>query len=319
MTYWYYIQVITRRFDRLKIINVSNLSKSYGHVTALRNVNFDVDKGSVFGFLGPNGAGKSTTIALLFQFLRPDVGDIAIFNENIRGNHLLKRRMALLPDAELPKISGIRLLRHSARYHGLTGQALQTALTSIIKQTGISTFITRNTSKLSKGQKTRIKLANALITDPELIIADEPTSGLDPMGRRQLLAIMENLARNGKTIFFSSHVIGEVERICDKIVILNNGRVFAEGTINQITNKFSIGDNYIIYGKGIDSTYLQQHSDITHIEPLSGNRFKIQTNGDGLQTPEFMKNIVEDNSIVLYYFMKESISLENIFVNAMEV
>ena len=297
----------------MSAILVDELSKNYGSVRALDNINFKVQEGSIFGFLGPNGAGKSTTIGLLLQFLKPDHGEIRIFDEDITNNTSIKRRIAVIPDADLPKISGLQLLRHTARYYGYQGKQLKDRLREIITRIGIRDYVSRSTATLSKGQKTRIKIANALISDPDLIIADEPTSGLDPFARREFLQLMTELVLEEKTIFFSSHVVGEVEKVCNQLIILNQGRVVAGGTLSEISQHLPTSNSYNIWGSGITQHLLNQLTGVTDVTVVSPEHYTVvveQTES----TPRFLKELLDHDSISLFSFNKESMDLEEIFM-----
>ena len=197
----------------MNAISVQNLSKKYGRgskaVQALDDVSFDVPEKSIYGFIGPNGAGKSTTIGILLQFLYQDSGKVFLFDQEVNNKNLpfLKQKIGLIPDADLPNITGIKFLKHTAFYHGLQGNKLKEHLRYLIDLTDSRSFIGRNTKKLSKGQKSRIKIANSLIGEPSLIIADEPTAGLDPLARMQFLSLISRLRDSGVSIFFSNHII----------------------------------------------------------------------------------------------------------------
>jgi ABC-2 type transport system ATP-binding protein len=303
----------------LEAITVQNLKKTYrtrnSEVLALDGITFSVPRGSIFGFLGPNGAGKSTTIGIMLQFLRQDAGEVFIFDQNVKNNLTqLKADLGFIPDADLPNISGLTLLKHTGKYHGLRGQQLRQKINEIVKLTESRPFVTRNTKKLSKGQKSRIKIANSLISDPELIIADEPTSGLDPVARRQYLQLISNLAKNeGKTIFFSNHVIGEVEKICDKLVILSKGKIITQGSIQDILKLLPVSNRYIITVEKVLREELLNLSQVKNVEALTGNRYVIETEEENDNTPIFIKELINDSKSVVHSFSRDNVNLEDIF------
>ncbi len=297
-------------------IEVENVSKSYGSVHALDDISFKVKRNTIFGFLGPNGAGKSTTIGILLQFLKQDRGTVRIFDEDVTHNAALKSRLSIIPDADLPRISGLKLIRHTARYYGHQGQQLREQLNRIVNQVGIREFVGRNTKTLSKGQKTKIKIANALISDPELIIADEPTSGLDPMARTDFLRLVDRLVNEeDKTFFFSSHVIGEVEKIADELVILNRGKVVANGTLAQIGQLIPTPNAYQISGDGLSLSLLESLEGITDVEVISDERFVVQTS-EPQNSPQFLMALLQHPDVLLHSFTRESMNLEKIFMHS---
>jgi ABC-2 type transport system ATP-binding protein len=308
----------------LDAITVNNLKKTYRsrntEVLALDGISFSVPKGSIFGFLGPNGAGKSTTIGIMLQFLRQDDGEVYIFEQNVKKNlHNIKADIGFIPDADLPNISGLTLLKHTGKYYGLRGQQLRKKIIEIVKLTESRPFITRSTKKLSKGQKSRIKIANSLISDPELIIADEPTAGLDPVARRQYLQLISNLAKNeGKTIFFSNHVIGEVEKICNKLVILSKGKIISQGSIQEILKLLPVSNRYIITAEKVSRNDLLKLSQVKNVEELTGNRYVIETEEEDNKTPLFVKELINDSNSIVHSFSRDNVNLEDVFFKVIE-
>ncbi|MCY3414553.1 MAG: ABC transporter ATP-binding protein [Candidatus Heimdallarchaeota archaeon] len=301
----------------MSVISVEGVSKSYKQVIALDNISFEVEENTIFGFLGPNGAGKSTTIAILNQLLYADSGKVMIFGENIKGNTEIKQRIGLIPDADLPRISGVKLLKHTARYHGYQGQTLRQQVSDIVKLTETRDFVSRNTSTLSKGQKTRIKIANALISNPDLIIADEPTSGLDPVARKQFHDITRSLVKDqGKSVFFSSHVIGEVEKLCDQILILNKGKVITQGTLSNIHTFLPGSNSFSLNASGLLIDDLQNLPGVSEVQKIMDDRFTVYTSNSGNSTPGFLKAIIDNPGVIIHSFMRERMDLERVFLDA---
>ncbi|MHA2366017.1 MAG: ATP-binding cassette domain-containing protein [Candidatus Hodarchaeales archaeon] len=295
----------------MNVISVNNLSKSYGPILALKGISFNVPKGSIFGFLGPNGAGKTTTIGILMQFLHQDSGEVQIFGEDIQTN--TKQRIGYIPDADLPEIKGLQLLKHSGRYYGLNGQSLKKRINEIIKITDSDSFIKRNTKNLSKGQKARIKIANALMGDPELLIADEPTAGLDPVSRRHFLDLIKHLVhKQNKTIFLSSHVISEVEKVCTDLLILSKGTITVQGTIDDIMGHLPVSNRYLVAIDGVTTKILSNLSGVVEVEEELKGKYVIMTDNGGNTNPEFIKEIINSN-YKLNYFSRDKVTLEDIF------
>ncbi len=308
----------------MNAISVQNLSKKYGKgsksVQALDNVSFDVPKRSIYGFIGPNGAGKSTTIGIILQFLYQDSGNVYLFDQKVDKKNLpsLKQAIGFIPDADLPSIPGIKFLKHTAYYHGLQGIRLKESLREIIDITDSRSFIGRSTKKLSKGQKTRIKIANALIGNPSLIIADEPTSGLDPVARREFLSLISKLRdENGTSIFFSNHVIGEVEKICDQVAILSKGHIVVNGSIDKIIHSLPVKNRFNVVVQNISYDELCRLSNIKSVVQKSNYEFIIETTGSNGGVPDFIKELVQ-KPIILESFSRENINLEDIFLSVID-
>ena len=308
----------------MNAISIENLSKFYGSgkqkIQALNDVSFQVPDKTIYGFIGPNGAGKSTTIGIILQFLYQDSGNVYLFDEELNQKNLpyLKKHIGFIPDADLPNITGIKFLKHTAYYHGLQGQKMKEVLRTILDLTDTRNFIGRNTKKLSKGQKTRIKIANALIGEPSLIIADEPTSGLDPVARREFLSLITNLNKNnGTSIFFSNHVIGEVEKICDQVAILSKGRIVANGSIEKIVHSLPVKNRFNVVVNNITLDELNSLSNIKTIEQKHHNEFLIEISESNGGVPLFLKELVQ-KPVVLESFSRENINLEDIFLTVID-
>ena len=307
----------------MDVINVTNLHKSYGKIRALKGISFNVPKGSIFGFLGPNGAGKSTTIALLLQFLKQDLGDIQIFGQDVNNEKNLikvKKRIGFIPDADLPKIQAYRFLRHTGQYFGLRGIELRKEIIRVVKLVDAKEFINRNTARLSRGQKTRIKIANALLHDPELIIADEPTSGLDPISRNHFLGLIKHLTeKEEKTVFLSSHVIGEIEKVSTSIIILSKGRIVQQGSISDILKSLPASNKFVISCEGITSEELANLPGVEKVESHSPGRWAVSTKNDEENlTPAFLRELVSNPKVKINYFSRDNVNLENLFFEAVK-
>lgn len=202
-----------------------------GAVTALRGLKLAVPEGTVFGFLGPNGAGKTTALHSLLGFVPPSSGQVRVFGEDVRKK-LARRRIGYL--AEQPDtyrfLTGIELLDATGRWFGLRGADLTRAVRKTLDTVRLSSDVaSRRVGTYSRGMMQRICLAQALIHEPDLLILDEPTSGLDPLGRKDVRNIIVEWKGRGRTVFFSSHELSEVELVCDRVAILVGGQIVAEG------------------------------------------------------------------------------------------
>jgi ABC-2 type transport system ATP-binding protein len=206
-----------------------------GEVRVLDRLTLDIPAGQVFGFLGPNGAGKTTTMHVLLGFIMATSGEASIFGTDVRHS-IARQRIGYLP--EHPDtyrfLSGLELLEMTGRLFRLRGQQLRNRIQEVLAITGIENAADRRIAVYSRGMMQRICLAQALINDPDLVILDEPTGGLDPLGRMEFRKIVMDLKARGKTVFFSSHELSEVELVCDHLAILANGRMVAEGKSSDL-------------------------------------------------------------------------------------
>lgn len=206
-----------------------------GAIRALDGLTLHVEPGQVFGFLGPNGAGKTTTMHVLLGFITATSGVARIFGTDVRHS-IARRRIGYLP--EHPDtyrfLSGRELLEMAGRLFLMKGPQLRHRIQDVLVMTGIEAAADRRIATYSRGMMQRICLAQALINDPDLVILDEPTGGLDPIGRMEVRKIIADLRDRGKTVFFSSHELSEVELVCDHLAILARGRVVAEGKASDL-------------------------------------------------------------------------------------
>lgn len=218
------------------MIHVNGVSKSYGTTRALAEVSFSVTEGEVLGFLGPNGAGKSTAMKIITTYLSPDEGAVTIDGVDVAKDPLVvRKRIGYLPE-RAPLYDDMRTreyLTFVARARGLRGPDLDRRLDWVFEATAIGSVLMKPINALSKGYRQRVGLAQALVHDPDILILDEPTSGLDP---RQIIDIRNLIAKlaESKTIIFSSHILAEISAVTNRIVIINEGKIVADGQIDRL-------------------------------------------------------------------------------------
>jgi len=225
------------------VIQIENLTKTYrtglrrSHVFAVRNLSLSVKKGSIVAFVGPNGAGKTTTIHSLLGFLKPDKGSIKLFGQPT-GSASLRRRVGYQCEIfhTYPFYTGTQALTYYGRLAGVSKDVLSRSVPLQLERMGLTAAANRKASGFSKGMTQRLGLAQALLHEPELLILDEPTSGLDPEGRRLVLEIIREEKAKGKTIFLSSHILADVERTCDEVVMVRQGEVAFADQVSSFSN-----------------------------------------------------------------------------------
>jgi ABC-2 type transport system ATP-binding protein len=225
-----------------QVIEVKNLTKIFGEkLIAVNNLNFTVERGAIYGFLGPNGAGKTTTIRLLLGLIRPTAGEVRVFGEQMTPSASgLRRKMGYLPTNPRfpPRMTPITYLDFVGRLFRLGRDERKNRLSALIRAVGLLGDSSREIGGFSTGMLTRLGLAAALMNDPELLILDEPTSGLDPAGRKSTLELIAELGRE-KTIFVSSHILGDIDRICTSVGVISQGKSIFSGTIKEIKKSVS--------------------------------------------------------------------------------
>jgi len=220
------------------VIEIKNLSKMYKNTLAVKDISFKINKGSIIGLLGPNGCGKSTTIGMMLGLIKPTAGEVLINNKNIEKNRtdLLQKMNFISPYIELPKKLTIEEnLNVYGRMYGV--ENLKDKIIELMEKLNLTDFKKRKTGELSSGQKNRVSLAKALINDPEILLLDEPTASLDPDVADYVRGIIENFSSsNKKTILIASHNMNEVERLCDEVMMMKNGKIIDKGKSLDLIN-----------------------------------------------------------------------------------
>ena len=217
------------------MVEVEHLSKSYGDTVAVRDLSFGVSRGEVLGLLGPNGAGKSTTMRIITGYLRPTSGTVRVAGIGVNDGEGFKRSIGYLP--EFSPLYGdmivYDLLQFAAAAHGVPRRDRAERFQRLSGQCGLEAVMHRPFGELSRGYKQRTGLAYALVGDPEILVLDEPTSGLDPNQIVDIRSVIKDIGRS-RTVIFSTHILAEAENTCDRIVIIDDGRLVADGTADQV-------------------------------------------------------------------------------------
>jgi len=223
------------------LIQVRGLSKTFRvgffarRVDAVKGVDFEVRRGEIFGFLGPNGAGKTTTIKMLTGLIKPTGGEAYLFSARVPSVEA-RRRIGFLPENPYvyPYLTPREFVTLCGRLSGLSGSKLSTQTEAMLAKVGIAYAADRPVRRLSKGMLQRAGLAAALVSDPELLVLDEPMSGLDPVGRKEVRDLILEERAAGRTIFFSTHILSDVEAMCDRVAILREGKVVVSGALRSL-------------------------------------------------------------------------------------
>lgn len=219
------------------MIQVHNLSKSFGKVKAVQNVSFSALDGQITGLLGPNGAGKSTTLRMLYTLLKPDSGSAQVDGYDVRQNPLeVQKRIGVLADARglYHRLTSRENIRYYGRLHGLEGDALEKQIESLLVLLDMQAIADRKTEGFSTGEKLKVAIARTLVHNPKNVLLDEPTNGLDVMSTRAMRQFILRLREEGKCVVFTSHIMQEVAALCDQIVVISHGEVTANGSPNDL-------------------------------------------------------------------------------------
>ncbi|MFV8357338.1 gliding motility-associated ABC transporter ATP-binding subunit GldA [Flavobacterium sp. XS1P32] len=216
-------------------IEVKNISKSYGAQKALDNISFSINKGEIVGFLGPNGAGKSTLMKILTTYINADEGDAIVNGHNVNTN----QKAVQLAIGYLPEHNPLYLDLYVREYLAFNADVYKVAksrIEEVIQLTGLSTESHKKIAQLSKGYRQRVGLANALLHNPNVLILDEPTTGLDPNQLMEIRNVIKNVGKD-KTVFLSTHIMQEVEAICDRVIIINNGKIVTDKKLDNLISE----------------------------------------------------------------------------------
>ncbi len=221
------------------MVEIKNLHKQFGLLTAVDNISFQVKKGEVLGFLGPNGAGKSTTMKMITGFLTPTAGNVTVYGHDIVQKPLeVKQRIGYLPEGApaYPDMTPASFLEFIAQIRGLRGEDKRSKIKETIKQVNLESVLYQSIDTLSKGFKRRVGLAQAILHDPEVLILDEPTDGLDPNQKHEVRSLIKQKAQE-KVIILSTHILEEVHAVCTRAIIIAEGKILADGTPAELEAK----------------------------------------------------------------------------------
>ncbi len=222
-------------------ICINNVYKTYGAVHALQGLSLEVQEGAVYGFLGPNGAGKTTTLRLLTNLARPTRGEILVAGKNAQLHPgEIHRKVGYLPEepAFYTWMTPREYLAFCGQVYGLKGKTLDARVDTLLEQVNLSDVARRRIGGFSRGMRQRLGMAQALVHQPEILLLDEPVSALDPIGRKEVLDLIETLGKT-HTVFMSTHILSDVERVCDSVAIINQGRLVVEGKREDLLARYA--------------------------------------------------------------------------------
>ena len=296
-------------------LEVNNLTKIYGLQHAVNDISFKVGKGEILGFLGPNGAGKSTTMKIATCYIPPTSGLVTVEGYNVlEAPNEVKKIIGYLPEHNPLYLDMYvtEYLGFIGSIHHLKGNDLKSSINKMISICGLSREYKKKIGALSKGYRQRVGLAQALIHNPKVLILDEPTTGLDP---NQILEIRNLIKEIGKekTVIFSTHIMQEVQAICDRVIIINKGKIVADSLIKNL-NALQSNTKIILleFEKDININILQNHNQVAKIDVLGNGKYSLEVKDDKDIRSEIFK-LASENNWPLIGIRQEEFSLENIF------
>jgi ABC-2 type transport system ATP-binding protein len=293
-------------------IEVQNISKNYGIQKALDNVTFSVQKGEIVGFLGPNGAGKSTTMKIITGFIPSTSGEVKVCGIPVDIDSLETRKKI----GYLPENNPLYLDMYVREYLEFVGKIyhvpnLKKRVDEMIQQVGLEVEQNKKIGMLSKGYRQRVGLAQAIIHDPEVLILDEPTSGLDP---NQLVEIRELIRQIGKskTVMLSTHIMQEVEAICDRVIIIKTGKIVADNTASELQYEEDHQVVFVEFEGNVNKNQILKIKGINKVEKVGENGWLVESNGN-LDLRKTIAQFAQQNNVLVLTLRKEERTLEEVF------
>lgn len=298
------------------MIRTENLTKEYDGFKAVDNLNLDVKEGEIYGFLGPNGAGKTTTILMLLGILRPTRGRIYLLEEELTKNFLsLKRRIGVVSEKQYlyKEMAAGEYLDFFADLYGVKDKKKK--IDQLLKSVSLLEVKNRKLGAFSRGMQQKLGFARALLHDPELLLLDEPVSGLDPTGIKQIRNLIEKENKKGRTIFISSHLLSEVEKLCREVAIINEGKLLAEDTMENLRRKLSKTVELEIELSQAKEEIMKALSSFDFIQAIKQreNLLTLRVKSDQDYRAPISETISRQGGIVLGIKVKE-MSLEEAFI-----
>jgi ABC-2 type transport system ATP-binding protein len=298
-------------------VKIRGLVKNYNGLVAVNNLDLTVPEGSVYGFLGPNGAGKTTTLKMIAGMTEPTSGEIEIMGKKVSfGSNQNREMIGYLPDVPgfYDWMSPVVFLNFSGSLYNIEKSVLKSRIVELLKLVNLYKQRNKKIGTFSRGMKQRLGIAQALINNPKVVLLDEPVSALDPIGRKEVIDIISSLSEK-VTVFFSSHILADVERICDRVVIINEGKKLLEDSIEHIREVPDVRELEIELETKEDVLKLEAIKDLDFVEEVVVDNLKILIKAQDIDKLRAKLNQIfnEENILVKKMVVKE-LSLEDIFI-----
>lgn len=291
------------------ILQLKHLDKKYGHIHAVNDLSFSIEKGNVYGILGPNGSGKSTTLGIVLNVVNATSGSFSWFDGAINTHEALKKVGAIIERPNFyPYMSAKQNLQLVCKIKGLTEEKIDEKLEAV-------NLLQRKNSKFrtfSLGMKQRLAIASALLNDPEILILDEPTNGLDPQGIQEIRSIIIKIAAEGTTILLASHILDEVEKVCSHVVVLREGKKLYEGRTDEMVASYGIIELKAANSKNVLIPLLENYDGISKVKVEGA--LVLATLNKEIATTDINKYLFE-SGIVVSHLLKRKPTLEQQFLD----
>lgn len=305
----------------MALLDIRNIKKQYKDITAVNDLSFQIEEGEVLGLLGPNGAGKTTAISIISTLIKATKGDVIYKGENIsKKPEKIQRDLGFVPQeiALFTTLTAYENLTFWGKAYGLKGSELKMKASEILKRIGLEDRSKDKVETFSGGMKRRLNIGAALLHDPYIIVMDEPTVGIDPQSRQYILDIVKDLNEKGSTIIYTSHYMEEVEQLCNKIIIMDHGKIIASGTKNELLDTIDEGEQIVLKIQGSSSNLIQELNDQDYVLNVElkqdSNEIVIHTKKNGNISHHIVNTLSHLNLNILSLEIRKP-SLESVFLH----
>jgi len=307
------------------VINLERVNKSLGNREILKGISFAVEPGDIFGYLGPNGAGKTTTIRVILGLFKPDSGKASIQGEDVsRDEARAKVGFVLEADGLYDNLTGYENLDYYCQIYGVSQAQAKERIEEMLRLVGLSDRASDRVAAYSKGMRQKLALARAMVHEPELLILDEPTAGIDPSGQMEVRQIIRNLAQRGKTIFLSSHNLDEVQRLCNRIALIDKGEIKLYGELEKLRKE--MGRREVVIETGVTTTeqaevldgVLAELKALPYVKSCRREARKLYLNLDGRADVSEVVAMLSQKGVGVEEVRKGEITLEEIYAKAVK-
>lgn len=299
------------------IISTVDLTKTYGDITAVDHLNLEINKGEIFGLLGPNGAGKTTTILMLMGLTEPTSGSLRVDGYDPMRDALdVKRIVGYMPDniGFYDDMTGRENLRYTAELNHICGMEAETRIQSLLERVGLAEAADRKVKEYSRGMRQRLGVADVLLKDPKIVILDEPTLGLDPEGAKELLDMIRDMGRKeGKTVLISSHLLLQIQSVCDRVGIFVKGKLIAEGKIKDLAARLSSGCNVLEIRAEPREQLADAVKSVAGVEDTEVEGDMLLVKGDGENLAPRIATELAARNMALYHLRIREYNLDDVY------
>ncbi|MFO7888272.1 MAG: ABC transporter ATP-binding protein [Eubacteriales bacterium] len=300
------------------MLEINNLKKYFNNTKAVDNISFKVEKGDILGLLGPNGAGKSTTISIISTLLKADEGSVLYKGLDIEKEpKKIQKELGFVPQeiALYPSLSGYDNLKFWGKVYGLKGDKLKEKIEEVSQIIGIDKRLKDKVEEYSGGMKRRLNIGSALLHNPEIIILDEPTVGIDPQSRNHILDAVKEINKKGSTIIYTSHYMEEVEYLCDKICIMDEGKIIAQGTKEELIQSVSAEEKIILQVENINDKMIEEIKKISYVHKAAclKKEIEVEKKGNNVDYSEILEAVSKNGGHLMSMDIKKP-DLEFVFL-----